>query len=164
MRTLPLSRGLVALVDDDDYVRASVFKWSVIRAAGPRPYVFRIFRRDGRRENVYLHRWLLDAPTNLQVDHINGNTLDCTRGNLRLATCSQNHMNRRSKVRRKHSPYKGVYFRADLRTRPWYAQIGFEGRTQPLGTFATAEDAARAYNKAAVTLFGSYARLNVVPL
>jgi hypothetical protein len=110
----------------------------------------------------YLHRWLLDAPPGVLVDHRNGDSLDNRRStNLRLAT---NQENQRNQVRvRGRSRYKGVAW--NCRRRQWQAKISVDGRDVHLGWFrADAEaEAARAYNQAAQRYFGLFARLNENP-
>lgn len=91
------------------------------------------------------------------VDHINGITLDNRICNLRLATTSQNHMNKRAK-RNGTSPFKGVTRLVD--TALWQAHIRVNGKQKNLGKYLRQEDAARAYDAAARAHFGEFARLN----
>lgn len=104
---------------------------------------------------VLLHRFLLDAPTGVMVDHKNGNGLDCTRGNLRVANRNQKQHN--SGPRNGTSRFKGVYRKTKNR---WAAQIKARQTYRYLGLFATEEDAASAYDEAAKELHGEFARLN----
>jgi len=107
---------------------------------------------------VSLHRLILSAPRGLSVDHINGNTLDNRRCNLRFATNAENLRNMR--IRGGSSKYKGVYL---LRPGVWRAHIMCNYKKQNLGNYRNEQDAARAYNARAVEVFGQYARLNEVP-
>ena len=107
----------------------------------------------------YLHRFICDlAGIQCQeIDHRNGRKLDNRLSNLRPATHAQNVMNRRS-TRHGTSRYKGVsIMRGTFRRKPWRVQIGGKGH---LGCFATEEAAAQAYNEAAKSAFGPYAKLN----
>lgn len=98
-------------------------------------------------------RLLLEAPTELLVDHISGNRLDNSRENLRLVTPSQSVSNTAASKTRKHSLPKGV-----SRYKHYYrAQIGVNYRQIFLGTFLTVEDAEAAYKLAAEKYFGIYA-------
>lgn len=108
-------------------------------------------RVDG--EFVYMHRLLTEAPDGIDVDHANGNGLDNRRGNLRLATRSQNQGNMRT---RRGKRFKGVTFYK--RTGKWMARI----QHRHLGYFETEEEAAAAYNEAAAETWGEFARLNEV--
>lgn len=101
-----------------------------------------------------MHRFLIGAPKGVRVDHINLNKLDNRRENLRFVTAAQNSSNRK--------PYgktglKGVRRYSDT---SWWAMITTGGQGRYLGMFRTAEQAAEAYDKAAIEAFGAYAHLN----
>lgn len=160
VKAIPLSRGLVALVDNEDFERVSAHKWTAsiqVKGGGAiRRYAFRSIGRRGPRHNVLLHRFILDCPAGLQVDHVNGDGLDCRRANLRFATNQQNNANRSKNPT--HHPFKGV--RPGRWGKGWTARITVNNRGIHLGTFETAEEAARAYDAKAVECFGEFARLN----
>jgi hypothetical protein len=156
-KEIALTRGLVALVDDEDYERVSKYKW---RCGGDLhlPYAMR-----GSTETAVVHmsRFILglteDDPR--CADHINHNTLDNRRVNLRAVTWAQNQHNR-SKSLDRSSIYKGVSFRKD--TGRWRAYVKSNKKRTYLGTFGTESEAAVAYNVAASKLFGKFAKLNEV--
>jgi hypothetical protein len=156
MVEIPLTRGLKALVDDVDG-RLAGFWWY----ANPRSDGLFYARRDEhhgpKKKAIYLHREVLGVGVGLEVDHKNGDTLDCRRENLRPATHQQNSRN----VGTKRS-FKGVDFKQNDRrkNKPWQARIKIDGRTKFLGYYETPEDAARAYDEAAVVAFGDFAKLN----
>lgn len=105
-----------------------------------------------------MHRLIVGACKGEIVDHINGNGLDNRRSNLRLCSQLQN-MGNRDKSRNSNQPFKGIRFQTDKpRKKPWRACIGKE--CQYLGHFATAEEAARAYDAAAIQRYGEFALLN----
>lgn len=113
-------------------------------------------------KNYYLHRvcWFLhhkEWPTGY-LDHVNGDKADNRLKNLRLASSSQNSANRILAVNNS-TGYKGVVYRKEFNK--YLARVGANPRII-VGYFETAEDAARAYNKAAKELYGDYARLNNV--
>lgn len=93
------------------------------------------------------------------VDHINGDTLDNRRDNLRLATSALNQFNRGLPAHNTTGA-KGVYRNSAGNLRPWQAAITINRRKRYLGSYATFEEAARAYNRAAANHAGPYARLN----
>lgn len=151
--TLPLSRGQYALIDLEDLERIqAVGKWS---ASWTRSGYYGISRTK-RNGNLLLHRFIMDAPSELLVDHRDGNTLDCRKSNLRLATHTQNCFNRAKRVRGHSSRYKGVR----AHHAKWQARIVQGGRQVSLGHFSTEELAAHAYDEAALRLHGDFARLN----
>lgn len=142
-----------ALVDDVDYDRVMTLRWCVV----PMVHCGKVYAQasQGRRHsNIYLHRFLTNAPQGLQVDHVNGNGLDCRRENLRLCTVFENHWNR-TKTKRNTSGYKGVARNREK----WVAVIKKFGKSYHLGRFETPELAYDAYCKAAITLHGEFARL-----
>lgn len=106
---------------------------------------------------VPLHRLLLTASSGYDVDHVNGNGLDNTRENLRLCSRTENLRNKRG-YKNTSSKYKGVYL---LSSGMWRAKIGLGSKnSKHLGVFTLEEDAARAYDAAALFYFGEFARLN----
>jgi AP2 domain/HNH endonuclease len=164
MREIPLTKGYVAIVDDEDYVGLMQFKWHAqVDQRGRLVYAHRWDRKaDGRRENVSMHRQILGLGPREMADHVNGNGLDNRRENLRACTNQQNQRNR-EKVRtsingRPSSPYKGVRWNPN-RNR-WVGEIKVDGRSVFLGHHRSEEDAARAYDAAALQHFGDFARLN----
>lgn len=111
------------------------------------------------RKKVQMHRMILALKKNdgIHVDHINHDRLDNTRESLRTCTLAENNRNIKGRGKR-ISKYKGVA----PNKKNWMAQITFERKVRHLGTFPTQEDAARAYNKAALELHGEFAYLNEV--
>lgn len=159
MQTIPLTHGLFALVDDADFTWLSQWKWCAHQTKQGRWYATRIERSAGKPKIVRMHRQILNAPPGVQGDHKNGLTLDNQRSNLRLATCGQNCQNRGKQKRRTTSQYKGVSWSATHQA--WRASI-CDGKARFLGRFKTETDAAKAYNTAARTLFGEFAKLNAI--
>lgn len=154
MREIPLTRGYVAMVDDEDYERVSNIHWHAVihrkKVYAQRP----LYKQTGPAS---LHRFILDAPKGFEVDHIDGNSLNCTRKNMRLCDHYGNSQNRATSTLSK-SGFKGVYW--DKGRRKWKAEIQAYKRTYKLGRYALVEDAARAYDAKARELHGQFARLN----
>lgn len=155
--TVPLSQGKVALVSPEDYERVSAYKWSLWACRGLE-YVVRSFGKGKDRRQVSLHRYVLNAPKGTHVDHKNGDGLDNRRENIRLCTVSSNAMNRRKAKGKFSSQYKGISWSAA--GHGWVATIRINGESNYLGTFHREEEAARAYDAAAVRLFGEFAYVN----
>jgi hypothetical protein len=153
------SNGLVALVDDEDHERFGHLCWWAFRAdqkTAPKYYVCRtVWQPEARAwRQTYLHREIMNAPSGMFVDHINGNPLDNRRANLRLCTPRQNSINRRYA---NQSGYRGVYISPGKRPR---AIIESHGIAYRLGSFDSPEEAARAYDAMARELHGEFAILN----
>lgn len=120
------------------------------------------FARVRKGKKQYLHRLIVNCPDNMVVDHINGNTLDNRKSNLRICTKLQNQYNQKKHKGKRHSKYKGVTYRKELISKPWEAFIYPNGKHIRLGYFKTELEAAEAYNKAAVEYYGKYAKLNKI--
>jgi hypothetical protein len=157
MRTITLTRGMVAIVDDEDFEALSQFKWTASKS-DTRYYAMRAQGPRTAQKFYYMHRVVIGASKGQVVDHIDGDTLNNTRANLRIVTTRQNAMNTRSHCDAA-SQFKGVTpnLKKGL---PWVAGISIAGKRTHLGVFATEEDAARAYDAAATKEFGEYAKLN----
>jgi hypothetical protein len=152
-RWIPLTRGYFALVDEADFVRASAFTWSLRPAGRKRAHLYAVAWVE--KKHLYLHNFIMG--TRDRIDHENRDGLNCRRENLRLATKAQNQQNA---IVRSNSQtgLKGVTFAKD---RGYYrANIQVDGKRTWLGNFSDPKDAARAYNEAAVRLFGEFARIN----
>jgi hypothetical protein len=154
MKEIPLSQGLVALVDADDFDRVMAFKWST-REHRNTFYAQRNVRKpDGRSTTQQLHSFLTGWPL---VDHIDGDGLNNRRSNLRPATHIQNLQNQRRRSNNT-SGHKGVSW--DAPRGKWLARIQVDGARRYLGIFDTAEAAALAYDAAAREYYGEFAALN----
>ena len=110
---------------------------------------------DGKKRVIYLHRQIMNPPSDMFVDHINGDRLDNRRNNLRVATQAHNNKNQGIRVKSCYR-MKGVRRRGNV----WQADIRSDGICYYLGQHRTAYLAAAAYNEAAQRLHGEYARLN----
>lgn len=151
---IPLTRGKVALIDAADSWVAE-YKWYASKDHRTWYAVRRLRLNRRERTMVRLHRLIMAAQPDQQVDHISGNGLDCRRSNLRLTDFIGNGRNRRLGVN-STSGFKGAWPHKGK----WQASIKVAGRHRYLGCFGTAEEAARAYDAAAIQLYGEFARLN----
>lgn len=156
MREIPLTRGQVALVDDADYESLAAHKWF----AHPGRHTFYAARNSPRpnRHTILMHHEIMGGkpPDGFEFDHINGAGFDNQRSNLRRVTNVQNHMNRNSPGG--SSSFKGVGWHKAAKK--WQAGIRIDSKRKYLGLFTLEEDAARAYDAAALEHFGEYARPN----
>lgn len=151
VKEIPLTQGKVALVDDEDYERINQYKWHAHERKSGGYYARRL------SIGIYMHRFIMNAKQGEEVDHINGNTLDNRKCNLRMVTHAQNGRNRR-KCKGK-SKYKGVYWNKDINK--WMSYITFNYKHIYLGLFIDEDEAGRAYDEAAKKYFGEYAGLNL---
>ena len=119
-----------------------------------------------RYQRRYLSRLIMGEPKGMLVDHINGDTMDNRRSNLRVCSKDENGRNRKIASKNNTSGFKGVSYRKkgpdmiNEWSRPWQAYINYDKKRHHLGMFATAEEAARAYDSEALELHGEFARLN----
>jgi hypothetical protein len=157
---IPLTQGLVAWVDDFDHKRASAFKWHAqMSSDGRRWYASRNTPAETAcgKTTLQLHRFILSVPETVEIDHADGDGLNCRRQNLRPATRSQNQMNRSAQANNT-SGFKGVTL--NKRDQKWLAQINIAGKRTCIGRFNAAVEAALAYDQAAIAAFGEFAKLN----
>lgn len=156
---ITLTTGMVTIVDDEDYPYLSQFKWFKHRE-NRHVYVEKSIIVDGIWKSLKMHREIMNAPPGVMVDHIDGNSLNNTRANLRLCTLTENSWNQGLSTRNTSS-FKGVS-QMKGRRKCWCTSITVNGKRVWLGAFYSKEDAARAYNRAAIELYGPFARLNKV--
>lgn len=156
MKEIELTQGYVAVVDDEDFERLAQFTWRASVRKGL-VYARRTSQRDaeGRQKTIYMHHDIAGKPEGFQVDHRDGNPLNNVRSNLRIATRSENQMNRGA-MRNNKLGIKGVSF---VKSRGTYqCQITFYGKDIFLGHFKTAEEARDAYQAAALEYHGKFAK------
>jgi hypothetical protein len=153
MVEIPLSQGLVALVDDEDAERvSSAGKWFAMHTDGLVYARANARRPDGGKTSIVMHKFLTGF---VRTDHRNGNGLDNRRSNLRPATNGENMRNAR-----RHSDNRSGFKGVSRNRGRWRARIQVVGGELALGRFDTAEGAARAYDAAALLHFGEFARVN----
>jgi hypothetical protein len=150
MKTIPLTKGKVAIVDDEDFEALSAHKWYAIKG-GTRFYAV---RSSGKPTKIKMHRAIMQPRDGMDIDHISGDGLDNRRENLRVATRSQNMMN--VGVRKNNNlGVKGVR----LHQGKYEARIQINGRLKYLGRFPAIPEAAAAYAAAAQIHHGEFARV-----
>jgi hypothetical protein len=152
MKYIQLTQGKRAVVDDDMYDYLTCWDWHYGNG-----YARRAGWSEGEGKIVKMHHVVLPLKKGFEVDHINGDSLDNRRKNLRLVTRTQNSVNKRTQ-RNSTSGFKGV----NRHQGKWRAYICKDKKQIHLGVFDRKEDAAQAYDDAAGRLFGEYACLNLV--
>lgn len=146
MKTIPLTQGRVAIVDDIDFDILSRVKWGYSSCG----YAMRSI---GRLKRSYMHREISCAGPGQIVDHINGDPLDNRRGNLRLGDKCLNSVNR-GPASNNTSGHRGVSF--DRSRGKWCARLKVYGRERYLGRFNTIEEAIAARRDAEAHYFAAF--------
>ena len=144
MRKIPLTKGMVALVDDEDYDDLAKHKWHYTNTGY------------ATRNGVLMHHVLIGKRKGFDVDHANGNGVDNRRGNIRHCTHAQNIAN--SPPRGGASKYKGV--KRNGKVKRWRATIMKDYKDIHIGYFDTEKEAALAYDSVARKYFGEFAYCN----
>lgn len=161
----PLHRGLFIKVDDEDFEELNKFKWYGNRTGqksgdgSQEWYAIRSAydKTTKKRVTVRMHRYLMNAAAGTHVNHINHDTLDNQKGNLEVVNLFQSHQARGRKVKGKYV-FKGV--RANKAGTKFYAAIVANHELHRYGPFGSAQEAAEAYDEAALKLHGRFAALN----
>jgi hypothetical protein len=156
MKTISLTQGKFTIVDDEDFDELNKFKWMAHKERG-NWYACRIERVNKKYNIVRMHRTLMGDPVGVLIDHKDGNGLNNSKSNLRIATNQQNLMNQKAQENRK-SKYKGVSLFKHCKT--FRAYITYDRKQMHLGCYKTETEAALAYDNAAKRMFGEFARLN----
>lgn len=151
---VPLTQGLVAVIDAEEVPRVEGRLWAALRRGG-KTYAGRSVWSNGTSGCELMHRVILDCPKDILVDHADGDGLNNRLSNLRAASRSQNAMNSGAH-RDNASGLKGVSW--IRKSQKWTAWICANGRRVYLGVFDTSEAAHAAYADAAKKLHGDFAR------
>jgi hypothetical protein len=156
-RYIPLTQGQNAKVDVEDYEWLSQWNWQALW--DPKVKSFYAVRKNPppKSRMMKMHRQILGAIEGETVDHKNHDTLDNRRYNLRKCSAQQNAYNQGPSAKNT-TGFKGVHKRKDRNI--WEVQMRINGKKKYIGTYYSAEDAARAYDSIAKELHGSFAWLN----
>lgn len=156
MKKVSLTQGQFALVSDEDFESINEFKWSArwCKFTGSF-YAMRNSKTDseGKRHIILMHRYVMDTPKGLVSDHINHDTLDNRRCNLRNITSSQNNMNKK-KQKSNTSGIVGVNFHKG--NKKWRAFINVNKKQKSLGYYKLKCMAVKARLEAEDKYFGEF--------
>src|SRR3990167_8236813 len=158
MKQLKIRHGFID-VDDEDYEFLSGFEWFIWTGGFKQKFVTRKTLVGESGQRIKMHNVILPPTEGLEVDHINRNTLDNRRSNLRLVSHRENSLNR-SLFSNNKSGFRGVCRRGQRGS--WLAQIKANGVKIHLGSYKTKIDAAIAYDMAALMANGKFAQTNVI--
>jgi hypothetical protein len=155
-----LTRGKFAIVDPEDYPRLAKHKWFLAKSpTGSYAARWQRLNAKNTRKKIWMHREIIHIPQKMVCDHINRNSLDNRKANLRPATVSQNLCNRPKRKAKTRSKYKGLEW--DKTQRKWKARIQLNNKKIYLGSFTNEIDAAKAYDRAARKYHGVFALTNL---
>ena len=151
MKQIPLTQGKFVTVDDEDFEYLNQWKWRYDNG-----YAVRTSSKLFKRTTILMHRVIMNPPHGMFIDHINpSETLNNRRSNLRICTNKENVRNMKT-PKTNTTGYKGVSTSGSK----WRASIRVDDKRIYLGTFSTSEDAAKAYDNAALLYYGEYAQTN----
>lgn len=159
MREIQLTKGQTTIVDDEDYESLIKFKWHAYWNPSSKTfYANRMSSSNpGPRGIIRMHRVIMNCPNGMYIDHINKNTLDNRKENLRICNKSQNAGNSKLRVDNK-TGYKGIRYVQKMNR--WVVYMTQNGNYIHIGTYKSKIEAALAYDDAASDHFGEFARLN----
>lgn len=146
---IPLNKGLEAVVAIADLPKVEGFNWRVVWNG----YTHYAVRTE-LGKSILMHREIMEAPSGVEVDHVDRDGLNNRRDNLRLATRSQNCVNR-GLAKNNTSGFVGIVWHKQ--SSKWNARIKVDGVRRSLGYYHTKEEASAAYKSARRVLFGEFA-------
>lgn len=142
MKEIRLPHDKYAIVDDGDFDNLNKHKWHI----NTKGYAIRHGKSDdGLDRGVRMHREIMCAPEDMQVDHINRNKLDNRKSNLRLCNNSQNHMNKDKRVDNS-SGYPGVSW--SKISNKWHVYLNIDGVRKNLGFYSDIKEAIKVRKEA----------------
>lgn len=153
-----LTQGKVAIVDDEDYDYLNQFKWHASKLSG-KFYARRYIKLSKPSIKILMHRDIMKPEKVYVIDHIDGNTLNNQKNNLRICTHAQNMRNSKININNT-SGFKGVYW--NKQNAKWTALIRLNNKKIHIGYYIDIKDAAKAYNAAALKYHGEFANINKI--
>jgi hypothetical protein len=165
MKKIKLTQNKWTLIDDEDFELVNKYKWRYVKAHNGNGYAhhtihdkeFYKINKKRRIITLNIQNLIMNPPKGMLVDHINNDGLDNRRCNLRICSYKQNTCNKR-KTQNTELKYKGISKYGNR----FRAQLHDGGKRYSINGFKTQKEAAIAYNKKAIELFGEFANLNKI--
>lgn len=158
MKKISLTKGKVAIVDDEDYKYLSRFNWTLVYSENRQMVARKFF--SGRKVNcVPMWRFILQGKVGATIMYKNKNPLDCRKENIAFVSVSVSRHSAKGK-KKKDTKYKGVYYAKNYHGKnKWLARVTKEGKTY-MKRCATEKDAVLFYNQKAREIYGDFAYQN----
>ncbi len=147
---IPLSKDQNAIIDEEDFELVSKYKWH----ASLKRQRFVAANTPWKKTIIYMHRLIMNAPTGMVVDHINGDSLDNRKSNLRICTNGENSRNRTRLNSRNLSGVNGVHWSKNKKR--WEVQIRDNGKTKTIGRFSCLGIAIKQRKNAEINYYGEF--------
>lgn len=147
---IPVTKGVHTIISTEDFEQVAARRWKCWTKKGYSAVC------ESKANGGALHRLIMNPTDGLWVDHINHDTLDNRRSNLRL--CNKKQSGHNTRARKGSSRYKGVSKYGNS----WRVTIRDNGKVKEIGRYADEHEAARHYNEAAKKYYGEFAYLNEV--
>ena len=157
-RRIKLTRGKYAIVDVDDFERLNKYKWHCTHYNYAKRAIYKKYKKGRKKVEIYMHKEVCPAPSGMVADHINRNSLDNRKANLRPATQKQNVWNRKFIRKGGKTRYNGI--RWDKNREKWQVRLTVNGRRESFGYYADEIEAAKAYDRVVEKYRGEFAVLN----
>lgn len=155
MKTIQLTQGKVAIIDDEDYEKVCTKKWYAHKRTG------KYYAESGGINGRYmLHIFVMGLENGVLLDHKDGDSLNNQKENLRVCTRQQNSYNKKPYSTAPIAGIKGISL--NKKSKRWRAQIQKDKKKIYIGVYSNYLDAAKAYNEKAIELFGEFSQLNKI--
>lgn len=154
-KSIPLTQGLFAIVDEEDFDQLNLYKWYASKRSNGGYVAMRDERKRGvYHRHIYMHREIMKTPSDQMTDHRNGDGLNNQKCNLRNCSRKENQRNKRRMSSLNSSGVRGIFWEKSCNR--WRAQISIDNKNKHLGVFKSKEDAQAVYIEASKSIYGEF--------